>query len=81
MIKSTNNANRDTPIIAVTAYERTVQLAGAFDDILSKPVTKNIIRERLEQFCNSQRPTCILQTLSNASSASSRNNNNNKIQA
>lgn len=53
MIKSTNNSNRDTPIIAVTAYERTVQLAGAFDDILSKPVTKTVIYERLQQFCGS----------------------------
>lgn len=53
MIKSTNNSNRDTPIIAVTAYERTVQLAGAFDDILSKPVTKDIIYQRLGQFCGS----------------------------
>lgn len=51
MIKSTNNSNRETPIIAVTAYERTVQLAGAFDDILSKPVTKGIISQRLKQFC------------------------------
>ncbi|RCH94362.1 hypothetical protein CU097_013608, partial [Rhizopus azygosporus] len=50
MIKSTNNNNRDTPIIAVTAYERTVQLAGAFDDILSKPVTKDVISQRLKQF-------------------------------
>lgn len=51
MIKSTNNCNRETPIIAVTAYERTVQLAGAFDDILSKPVTKNTISQRLKRFC------------------------------
>ncbi|KAG0172634.1 hypothetical protein DFQ28_007650 [Apophysomyces sp. BC1034] len=51
MIKSTNNVNRDTPIIAVTAYERTVQLAGAFDDILSKPVTKDTILQRIRQFC------------------------------
>lgn len=51
MIKSTNNSNRETPIIAVTAYERTVQLAGAFDDILSKPVTKHIILQRLKQYC------------------------------
>lgn len=51
MIKSTNNSNRETPIIAVTAYERTVQLAGAFDDILSKPVTKDVISRRLKQFC------------------------------
>ncbi|OBZ84475.1 hypothetical protein A0J61_07472, partial [Choanephora cucurbitarum] len=41
MIKSTNNNNRQTPIVAVTAYERTVQLAGAFDDILSKPSTSH----------------------------------------
>ncbi|CEP15798.1 hypothetical protein [Parasitella parasitica] len=51
MIKSTNNSNRETPIIAVTAYERTVQLAGAFDDILSKPVTKQVISQRLKQYC------------------------------
>lgn len=51
MIKSTNNSNRETPIIAVTAYEKTVQLAGAFDDILSKPVTKDVISQRLKQFC------------------------------
>ncbi|KAI9264191.1 hypothetical protein BDA99DRAFT_536917 [Phascolomyces articulosus] len=57
MIKSTNNLNRTTPIIAVTAYERTVQLAGAFDDILSKPVTKNIIYQRLEQFCGTRETT------------------------
>ncbi|KAG1114477.1 hypothetical protein G6F42_014174 [Rhizopus arrhizus] len=50
-IKSTNNNNRETPIIAVTAYERTVQLAGAFDDILSKPVTKHVILQRLKQYC------------------------------
>lgn len=56
MIKSTNNSNRETPIIAVTAYERTVQLAGAFDDILSKPVTKDIISQRLKQFCKVQHP-------------------------
>lgn len=51
MIKSTNNNNRETPIIAVTAYERTVQLAGAFDDILSKPVTKHVILQRLKRYC------------------------------
>lgn len=56
MIKSTNNVNRETPIVAVTAYERTVQLAGAFDDILTKPVTKAVILQRLQQFCG-PRPT------------------------
>lgn len=51
MIKSTNNNNRKTPIIAVTAYERTVRVAEAFDDIISKPVTKDIILQRLKEFC------------------------------
>lgn len=60
MIKSTNNKNRDTPIIAVTAYERTVQLAGAFDDILSKPVTKAIISQKLKQFCEAGEPVLPL---------------------
>ncbi|KAI8580806.1 hypothetical protein K450DRAFT_236075 [Umbelopsis ramanniana AG] len=52
MIKSTINMNSTTPIIAVTAYEHTVQLAGAFDDILNKPVTTQIILNRLKQFCD-----------------------------
>jgi hypothetical protein len=52
MIKSTINMNSSTPIIAVTAYEHTVQLAGAFDDILNKPVTTQIILNRLKQFCD-----------------------------
>jgi DNA-binding response OmpR family regulator len=43
MIKYTNNINRNTPIIAVTAYERTLQLASVFDDTLCKPVTKEIV--------------------------------------
>lgn len=44
--------NSTTPIIAVTAYEHTVQLAGAFDDILNKPVTTQLILHRLKQFCD-----------------------------
>ncbi|RCI05967.1 hypothetical protein CU098_013699 [Rhizopus stolonifer] len=52
MIKSTSNSNSDTPIIAVTAYEHTVQLTKTFDFILSKPVTKDIILQKLKQFCN-----------------------------
>ncbi|CAO3680429.1 unnamed protein product [Rhizopus stolonifer] len=51
MITSTNNKNKDTPIIAVTAYESTVQQTKIFDDILSKPVTKHILAQRLEKFC------------------------------
>ncbi|KAI9014365.1 hypothetical protein CLU79DRAFT_767266 [Phycomyces nitens] len=51
MIKSTNNVNKETPIIAVTAYERTPQLPGPFDDTLNKPVTKDIILQKLKHFC------------------------------
>ncbi|KAL0073273.1 hypothetical protein F4703DRAFT_1972825, partial [Phycomyces blakesleeanus] len=51
MIKSTNNVNKETPIIAVTAYERIAQLAGPFDDTLNKPVTKDIILQKLKQYC------------------------------
>lgn len=51
MIKSTKNCNEHTPIIAVTAYERTGQLVDTFDDILSKPVTKEMIRQRLQLYC------------------------------
>ncbi|KAI8887230.1 hypothetical protein K501DRAFT_330660 [Backusella circina FSU 941] len=50
MIKSTNNINRNTPIIAVTAYERTLQLANIFDDNLNKPVTKESILRCIRQF-------------------------------
>jgi serine/threonine-protein kinase RIM15 len=52
MIKSTNNVNRNTPIIAITAYERTLQLASIFDDTLSKPVTKESITKCMRQVGN-----------------------------
>lgn len=55
MIKSTNNINRNTPIIAVTAYERTntLQLSGIFDDTLSKPVTKDSVLRSIRQITDS----------------------------
>lgn len=49
MIKSTSNINKNTPIIAVTAYERTLQLASIFDSTLSKPVTKETILKCIRQ--------------------------------
>ncbi|ORZ09533.1 hypothetical protein BCR42DRAFT_381630 [Absidia repens] len=51
MIKSVKNRNQSTPIIAVTAYERTVQLADTFDDIVSKPVTREIVEQRINFYC------------------------------
>jgi CheY-like chemotaxis protein len=52
MIKSTNNVNKNTPVIAITAYERTLQLASIFDDTLSKPVTKESITKCMRQVGN-----------------------------
>ncbi|KAI8367448.1 hypothetical protein EDC96DRAFT_506872 [Choanephora cucurbitarum] len=49
MIKSTNNINKNTPIIAVTAYEETLQQANIFDDTISKPVTKETISRSIQR--------------------------------
>ncbi|KAJ3106270.1 hypothetical protein HDU97_006721 [Phlyctochytrium planicorne] len=43
MIKSTKNINQSTPIIAVTAYEQTFAQSQQFDDVMSKPVTKDLL--------------------------------------
>ncbi|KAI8920021.1 hypothetical protein DFJ77DRAFT_546142 [Powellomyces hirtus] len=43
MIKSTNNVNQQTPIVAITAYEQTFHLSQQFDDTMSKPVTKDVL--------------------------------------
>ncbi|KAI8852050.1 hypothetical protein BC829DRAFT_385815 [Chytridium lagenaria] len=43
MIKSTKNVNQQTPIIAVTAYEQTFAQTQQFDDVMSKPVTKDLL--------------------------------------
>ncbi|ORY94239.1 hypothetical protein BCR43DRAFT_461749 [Syncephalastrum racemosum] len=50
MIKSTQNVNQHTPIIAATAYERTAQQACAFDHIQSKPVTRESVIRILDLF-------------------------------
>ncbi|KAI8056703.1 hypothetical protein BDF22DRAFT_207836 [Syncephalis plumigaleata] len=55
MIKSTNNANRQTPIIAVTAYEHPIHLARVFDEVLVKPVDKATLQHRLRYFCQLRR--------------------------
>ncbi|KAL9540410.1 hypothetical protein MBANPS3_009696 [Mucor bainieri] len=77
MIKSTNNINRNTPIIAVTAYERTLQLASVFDDTLCKPVTKEIVSRcirhlhELQHTHNNNNNNAIHWSLSNSSVSSS----------
>ena len=55
MIKSTQNINQQTPIIAVTAYERSAQYAGSFDDILLKPLNRSMVLQQLRQFYPSTR--------------------------
>lgn len=50
MIKSTNNINKTTPIVAFTAYERTFQLSKIFDDVLSKPVTREAVIRCIKHF-------------------------------
>ncbi|KAI8354074.1 hypothetical protein BD560DRAFT_357528 [Blakeslea trispora] len=56
MIKSTNNINKDTPIIAVTAYEETLQQANIFDDTISKPVTKESVLRSIQRSKSSNCP-------------------------
>ncbi|KAJ3073992.1 hypothetical protein HDU98_000153 [Podochytrium sp. JEL0797] len=48
MIKSTDNINRSTPIVAVTAYEQTQSLVQQFNDIVSKPVSKEALYRVLQ---------------------------------
>ena len=43
MVKSVGNINNGTPIIAMTAYESKDRSADEFDQVLSKPVTKDMI--------------------------------------
>ncbi|KAJ3193079.1 hypothetical protein HK101_005436, partial [Irineochytrium annulatum] len=47
MIKSTKNINDTTPIVAVTAYEQTFALSQQFDDVISKPVMKDMLQRIL----------------------------------
>ncbi|KAJ3123795.1 hypothetical protein HK098_001635 [Nowakowskiella sp. JEL0407] len=49
MIKSTNNVNQTTPIIAITAYEQVSLIPGVtqFDEILTKPVTRETFQRVL----------------------------------
>ncbi|KAJ3160645.1 hypothetical protein HDU86_000404 [Geranomyces michiganensis] len=51
MIKSTNNVNQTTPIVAITAYEQTYHLSQQFDDTMSKPVTKDVLARILVAIC------------------------------
>lgn len=56
MIKSTNNINKHTPIIAVTAYEGTFQFTGIFYCTLNKPVTKESVLRCIRPLADSTWP-------------------------
>ena len=43
MLKSTDNINKHTPVIAVTAYEQTFAQSRQFDDIMAKPVSNEML--------------------------------------
>jgi CheY-like chemotaxis protein len=45
IIKSVQGTNQSTPIIGLTAYEKTDALSAAFDDVLSKPLAVDTLRE------------------------------------
>ncbi|KAJ3300280.1 hypothetical protein HK104_002479 [Borealophlyctis nickersoniae] len=47
MIKTTNNINQTTTIVAITAYEQTFQLSQQFDETMSKPITKDMVNKIL----------------------------------
>jgi len=51
MIKSTENVNSQTPVVAVTAYEHSTKMTSVFDDMLVKPVLVDAVRQRLKYFC------------------------------
>ncbi|KAJ3156374.1 hypothetical protein HDU89_004156 [Geranomyces variabilis] len=61
MIKSTNNVNQTTPIVAITAYEQTYHLSQQFDDTMSKPVTKDVLARILVAICgpHGNKPTVV----------------------
>jgi CheY-like chemotaxis protein len=52
MIRSTKNINQNTPVIAVTAYEQTFAQSQEFDDVMSKPVTRDIMAKVLDAVSN-----------------------------
>lgn len=68
MIKSTNNINKHTPIIAVTAYEGTLQFTGIFYHTLNKPVTKEGVLRCIRPLGDTAWPNSSASTYFGASS-------------
>lgn len=50
VIRSVAGINQTTPILGLTAYEKTNELTAAFDDVLTKPVSVDTLREALRVY-------------------------------
>lgn len=50
VIKSVAGTNQTTPIIGLTAYEKTDEISAAFDDVLTKPVGLDTLKEVLRVY-------------------------------
>ncbi|KAI7895292.1 uncharacterized protein EV154DRAFT_457800 [Mucor mucedo] len=59
MIRSTNNINKNTTMVAVTAYECNNQSEGIFDMTLSKPVTKEVVLQCIRKLGDCNLPTSL----------------------
>lgn len=42
--------NQSTPIIGLTAYEKTTEISSSFDDVLHKPVSVETLKEVLRVY-------------------------------
>lgn len=75
MIKSTNNINKHTPIIAVTAYEGTLQFTGIFYYTLNKPVTKEGVLRCIRPLADSTWPNSSVPYFGTSPQSASQLNN------
>lgn len=57
MIRSTKNANCQTPIVAITGYLKELQQPHFFDALIEKPPTTSKLTEVMCQFCHWKAPT------------------------
>ncbi len=59
LIRQTNNPNSETPIIAVTAFAKEAIASNAFDGVIEKPFTLEILQNILEKKCSWKVPTNV----------------------
>lgn len=51
MIRETKNANSHTPIVAITAYLKELQVPHYFDSLIEKPISSSKLAEVLRSLC------------------------------